>query len=116
MWCLDPVNSAELIAALRPHAQGGGFEVAWVGEGWRSLVEDCHHRLSALFPDYELVAIKQSWGVLVVHAFARQRVEGEVRWSSEKAAEMDVIVRAVASMDGGLQKSLSGCSMCCWPS
>lgn len=60
MWCLDPVNSDELIAELCPHARSYEFEVAWVGEGWRPLVLDCHRRLSAVFPDYELLGIKQS--------------------------------------------------------
>jgi hypothetical protein len=92
VWCLDPVNSAELIADLRPHARRYEFDVAWVGEGWRPLVQECHRRLSAVFPDYELLAIKQSWGVLAFQAFPRQPAKGETRWSPAEAAELRAIV------------------------
>jgi hypothetical protein len=44
------------------------LEKAEVGEGWRPLVEECHARLQAAFPDYELLAVKQKWGALELHA------------------------------------------------
>jgi hypothetical protein len=91
MWCLDPVNSAELINRLRPHGRDGDFEVAWVGEGWRTLVEACHDRLLTAFPEYELLAIKQKYGELSYQAFPRRRVEGRTQWSREEAAELDKI-------------------------
>jgi hypothetical protein len=53
VWALDPVNSCDLIGRLRRHGRDRNFEVAWVGEGWRPLVEECHERLEAAFPDYE---------------------------------------------------------------
>jgi hypothetical protein len=87
VWCLDPVNSGELIDQLRPHARYE-FDVAWVGEGWRPLVEQCHRRLSAVFPEYELLNIKQKWGFLAYQAFPRRRVEGESRWSSEEKRQL----------------------------
>ncbi|WP_018347498.1 hypothetical protein [Longispora albida] len=92
VWCLDPVNSGELIAELRPHARDYEFEVAWVGEGWRPLVRECHRRLSATFPEYELQAIEQSGGVLAFRAVPLQPVIGEVRWSPQEADELDAIV------------------------
>jgi hypothetical protein len=76
VWCLDPANSASLIAQLRPHGRTRDFEVAWVGEGWRSIVESCHAELVEAFPEYELLNIKQKWGVLAYQAFPR-------RWSAE---------------------------------
>jgi hypothetical protein len=91
VWCLDPANSAELMARLRRHGRGGDFEVAWVGEGWRSLVEECHERLVAAFPEYELLAIKQKYGVLSYQAFPGRWVEGQRRWSADEAVEMDAI-------------------------
>lgn len=91
MWCLDQVNSPELIARLRRHGRGGDFEVAWVGEGWRILVAECHERLVAAFPGYELHAVKQKYGALSYQAFARRWVEGERSWSVDEAAEVDAI-------------------------
>jgi hypothetical protein len=91
VWCLDPVNSAELIAQLRPHVRRYEFDVAWVGEGWRSLVEECHQRLVAVFPDYELLNIKQKWGVLAYQAFPRAWVEGETAWTQEEHTELEAI-------------------------
>jgi hypothetical protein len=91
VWCLDPINSGELIDRLRPHRRDGDFEVAWVGEGWRRLVAECHERLSAKFPDYELLAIKQKYGVLSYQAFPCRWVEGERQWSAGEAAELDAI-------------------------
>lgn len=91
MWCLDSANSDDLINRLRPHGRDGEFEVAWVGEGWRSLVAECHERLSAAFPEYELLAIKQKYGVLAYQAFPRKWVQGERQWSDEEAAELHAI-------------------------
>ena len=89
VWCLDPVNCGELIAELRPHARSSvGFEVVWVGEGWRPLVQDCHRRLVVAFPEYELLAIKQKWGALAYQAFPRPGVKGERRWSPDEAREL----------------------------
>jgi hypothetical protein len=82
------VNSGPLIDRLRVHARDGEFEVAWVGEGWRPLVEGCHERLVGLFPEYELLNIKQKYGVLAYQAFPRPWSEGEQRWSS---AEFDAL-------------------------
>jgi hypothetical protein len=87
VWCLDPANSAELMARLRRHGRGGEFEVAWAGEGWRSLVGERHERLLAAFPEHELLAIKQKHGVLSYQAFPRRWVEGERPWSADEAAD-----------------------------
>jgi hypothetical protein len=67
------------------------LDVVWVGEGWRSLVEDCHERLIAAFPDYELHAIKQKYGVLAYQAFPCRRVGDTRQWSDEEAAELAAI-------------------------
>jgi hypothetical protein len=91
VWCLDPANSAEVVARLRRHSRAGDFEVAWVGEGWRSLVEECHERLVAVFPEYELLAIKQKYGVLSYQAFPRPWVDGERCWSADEGAAVDAI-------------------------
>lgn len=84
MWCLDPVNSPDLIARLRPFGRDRDFEVAWVGEGWRSLVDECHTRIVAVLPDYELVNIKESWGVLIYQACPLRVVDGERLWSADE--------------------------------
>ncbi len=47
------------------------FEVVWCGEGWRSLVNECHDELVARFPDYRFYGIKQKWGVLAFQARPR---------------------------------------------
>ena len=106
VWCLDPANSGELIKRLRPHGRDGGFYVAWVGEGWRSLVEACHERLQAAFPEYELVTIKQKYGELVYQAFPRRWVEGQTQWSPEEATELNAIT------DEFRTRSETGCEWC----
>lgn len=65
--------------------------MAWVGEGWRSLVAELHERLVAAFPEYELLAIQQKHGVLLYQALPRRWVEGERPWSADEAAELDTI-------------------------
>jgi hypothetical protein len=62
VWALNSANSRDLIDRLRPHGRDRSFVVAEVGEGWRPLVVECHERLAAAFPDYELLAIKQKMG------------------------------------------------------
>ncbi len=84
MWCLDPVNSPDLIARLRPHGRDRDFEVAWVGEGWRPLVDDCHTWIVAALPDYELVNIKQKYGALIYQAYPRRAVDGERPWTAQE--------------------------------
>jgi hypothetical protein len=69
VWCLDPVNSPELISRLRSHGRDRQFEVAWVGERWRDLVATCHARLERVFPDYDLLSVKQKFGVLRTKRF-----------------------------------------------
>jgi hypothetical protein len=61
-----------LISRLRPRGRDRQFEVAWVGEGWRGLVADCHDHLEAAFPEYELLAIKQKCGRFEYQAFPRR--------------------------------------------
>jgi hypothetical protein len=92
VWALDPVNSGDLIHRLRPHGRDRDFEVAWVGEGWRPLVEECHERLKAAYPDYELLAIKQKWGVLVYQAFPGRWAEGRKQWTAQEYADLGAIV------------------------
>ena len=98
MWCLDPVNSPELVDRLRPHGRNGDFDVAWVGEGWWTLVEACHDRLLAAFPQYELLAIQQKYGELSYQAFPRRWVQGQTQWSPEEADELDAITAAFGAL------------------
>jgi hypothetical protein len=95
VWALDPANSRDLIDRLRPHGRNHDFEVAWVGEGWRPLVEECHERLVAAFPDYELLAIKQKCGFLEYQAFPRRWAEGQKRWTTEESADVEAITSQV---------------------
>lgn len=83
MWVLDPVNSPELISALRPHARDADFDVCWVGEGWRDIVADCHRSIISAFPDYELLAVKQKYGVLEYQAFPRPWTRDKPQWTIE---------------------------------
>lgn len=91
VWVLDLTNSCDLINRLRPHGRDLNFEVAWVGEGWRPLVEECHERLAAAFPDYELLAIKQKYGLLEYQAFPRRWAEGQRRWTAQEHADLEAI-------------------------
>ena len=85
VWTLDPSNSGDLIAHLRPHALAEDFQVAWVGEGWRALVHGCHRELSATFPAYGFYAIKQKFGLLEYQARARRGPETEAEWKQVQA-------------------------------
>ena len=91
MWELDSANSRDLIDRLRPHARRFSLERAEVGEGWRSLVEECHERLQAAFPDYELLAVKQKWGALEFQAFPRQGAPGQKAWTLQEHAHLQKI-------------------------
>jgi hypothetical protein len=84
MWRLDRSNSADLIDRLRQHARHPAWDTAEVGEGWRPLVEECHDRLSAVLPYYELLAIKQKEGILVYQAFPRPARNAEDRWTRQE--------------------------------
>jgi hypothetical protein len=97
VWALDPSNSRVLIEGLRRHGRGGDFEVAWVGEGWRPLVESCHQRLVTQFPDYELLAVKQKFGVLAFQAFPRPSASDYRAWTDDEYAVVTTIIEQVRS-------------------
>ena len=109
MWALDPANSPVLIEQLRPHGRNDEFEVASVGEGWRSLVQECHERLVSRFPEYELLAIKQKYGALEYQAFPRPWRAGQRSWSPSEASTVDAIT------DEYRAKSESVCEWCGGP-
>jgi hypothetical protein len=106
MWVLDPANSPDLVAALKERSRGKDYEVVWVGEGWRGLVDECHKALVADFPEYELLAVKQKFGVLAYQAFPRPWVEGERGWTQDEAASVNTITEMAQS------KSQSVCEWC----
>jgi hypothetical protein len=106
VWVLDPANSRDLIGRLRPHGRDCDFEIASVGEGWRPLVGECHKRLEAAFPDYELLDIKQKWGVLVYQAFPRRWVEGSKQWTMQEYADLGAIVGEIQ------ERSAAICEWC----
>lgn len=95
MWELDPANSGGLIDRLRPHGRNRNFEVASVGEGWRPLVGECHERLQAAFPDYELLDIKQKYGALEYQAFPRRWTVGQGQWTTQEYASLQAITSEV---------------------
>ncbi|WP_408899295.1 hypothetical protein ACJ5H2_09340 [Nocardioides sp. R1-1] len=103
MWVLDPANSPSLIASLRPHSIAPDFEIVFVGEGWRGLIEECHARLADEFPDYRFYAIKQKFGVLAYQATLRG---GD---SSHTDADR---ARVAAIVDKFEQRSATVCESC----
>lgn len=105
MWTLDPANSPDLMKALAPHWRRPAADVAWVGEGWRHLVEECHRKVSARFPDYELLNIKQKYGVLAFLASPRPWSRGTSTWTDE-ALELEQIIREYT------RRSESTCEYC----
>ncbi len=106
MWVLDPANSGDLIVALRPHARERDFEVCWVGEGWRDIVARCHRAIAAVFPEYELLAVKQKLGVLEFQAFPRPWERNQTRWTTEEANTLNAIT------DGARLASEETCEWC----
>jgi hypothetical protein len=100
VWALDPANSRDLIDRLRPHGRKRNFDVAWVGAGWRPLVQECHERLEADFPDYELLYIKQKYGVLEYQAFPRRWAEGRQQWTTEEYADLQAITSQIRDRSG----------------
>jgi hypothetical protein len=64
----------------------------YVGPGWFELVGQCHARLVAAFPDYELLAVKQKDGCLAFQAFPRPWVQGQRTWTMEEAFAVDRII------------------------
>lgn len=106
MWTLDPANSADLMHILRPHWRQPAADVAWVGEGWRDIVVECHRTVRARFPEYELLNIKQKYGVLAFQAFPRAWREGASTWSEKEAVELDQIIERF------VRRSESTCEFC----
>lgn len=103
MWVLDPANSPDLIRSLRRHAPE--LDVAWAGEGWRSLVAECHDALEQRFPDYRLLDIKQESGALAFRAFPRP---GKGTWTQAEYAELLIT-------DGYRDRSETVCEWCGLP-
>lgn len=58
------MNSPELLDALRAHWRPPAADVAWVGEGWRDLVAECHRLMVERFPAYELDSVDDRHGEL----------------------------------------------------
>src|SRR5690242_4765524 len=106
MWTLDPANSPGLMKRLDRHARGGELAAAWVGEGWRPLVEACHQELEAAFPDYELLTIKQRFGLLEYQAFPRPWGAGERTFTAEEQAALH------ATADAYRERSGTVCEWC----
>lgn len=101
MWTLDPSNSGDLIQQLRPRALADDFEVVWVGEGWRPLVQACHRELERIFPEYGFYVIKQKFGLLAYQACARRG-----QWTPEEWKRIDAIT------DSYRVQSASVCEWC----
>jgi hypothetical protein len=107
VWALDPVNSPDLLAALRPHGHRADFEVVFVGAGWRDLVLECHRRIEAVFPDYELLAVKEKFGQLEFQAFPRPRIKATPNlWTSEELSALHAIT------DDVRERSSAVCERC----
>lgn len=82
------------------------MEVAWAGEGWRSLVAECHEALEQRFPDYQLLNIKQKYGALAFQAFPRP---GKGTWTEgEYTGLLDIT-------DAYRDRSESVCEWCGMP-
>jgi hypothetical protein len=103
MWVLDPANSPSLISSLRPHSVAPDFEVVFVGEGWRELIEECHSRLAREFPNYRFYAIKQKFGVLAFQATLRG--DGSNPTDDDRA-------RVASMVDEFEQRSATVCESC----
>ena len=75
---------------LIPHFRPPGYRFD-VGPGWHSIVRRCHNEVVAAFPDYELLAVKQKYGVLAFQAFPRPWRRGG-NWTDEEDELLDEIV------------------------
>jgi hypothetical protein len=103
VWTLDSSNSPELINAIRAHGRiPASGEVLQVGEGWRTLVTECHERLQQAFPEYELVAVKQKYGLLEFQAFPRSKCQ----YSSDEYAALREITKEIS------ERSETVCEWC----
>ncbi|SDG17974.1 hypothetical protein [Streptomyces griseoaurantiacus] len=84
-----PAHAAEL-EPLRRHLRDPS-SILDVGPGWRALVLRCHEAVVAVFPEYELLAVKQKWAVLSFQAFPRPWKRGG-NWTSDEAVRLDALV------------------------
>ena len=83
------------LAALIRHFRSPDYRLD-IGPGWHSIVRRCHDEVSAAFPDYELLAVKQKYGVLAFQAFPRPWRPGG-NWTDDEDARLnDIIERYVA--------------------
>ncbi|MEU7375218.1 hypothetical protein [Streptomyces albidoflavus] len=99
---------ASALEVLRPRLRTAGQQFA-IGPGWRRLVLDCHHRISAEFPSYELLAVKQKYGRLSFQAFPRPWRPGERSWTPDEHARLHDLLDATTA------RSESLCERCAAP-
>ncbi|MFF0105609.1 hypothetical protein [Streptomyces hirsutus] len=84
-----PTHAAEL-EPLRRHLRDPSFEFD-VGPGWWALVLRCHEAVVAVFPEYELLAVKQKWAALAFQAFPRPW-KRDGNWTSDEAVRLNALV------------------------
>lgn len=86
----NAVGEAALLGLLRPHARSPDLTID-AGRGWWPIIEACHRQLEARLPRYELLAVKQKYGVLAFQAFASPWTPG-IHWTEADVRALDAIV------------------------
>jgi hypothetical protein len=75
-----------------------------IGQGWWDLARACHDELVAEFPEYQLHAVKQKWGVLAFQAFPLNPIRGD--WTSAQFGRCSEIT------DSYTDRSATVCERC----
>ena len=101
-------SDATLLQHLRRHARSEDLDL-FVSDGWLPLVADCHEAMTARFPDYELLAVKEKYGQLAFQAFPRPWVPGGTAWTPEEHEACDDIT------DAYRERSAEVCERCGQP-
>ena len=75
-------------------------DVIWVGEGWRSLIEECHEQLLLAFPNYELTGITAEEGLLAFRASPGPSGKGGRRSIAEETTILEAITATTRERSG----------------
>ena len=79
------------LTQLTSHTRGGEVLLLHVGPGWFDLVHECHSAVSSVFPEYELLAVKQKMARLAFQAGPRPWA-APGSWTSAELSSLNGLV------------------------
>ena len=101
----EDADQTVLLEELRAHAKSPDRFALSVEAGWIPIVRECHRRLVAEFPDYEVAVISQKYGELRFYARPHPSTDATAD-DVEAQRRVDEIIGVAAS------RCSSTCELC----